>query len=363
MSIRIMHAADFHLDSPFAGLSGEQAKLRRRESRFLPQRLADYVNQNDIQVVLLAGDLFDGDAVYRETAEQLAGALASMRARVFISPGNHDYYSRHSFYASYELPDNVHVFRSGAVERVELPELSCAVYGAAFTSPTQETSLLEGFSAPDDGMLHLMVLHAELGASVSRYDPITREQIAASRLDYLALGHLHSFDGVHTAGGTAYAYSGCTEGRGFDECGEKGFLCGSVDREQVDIRFVPFSMRRYHSLKADVTDKDPETALLEIMPETALSDLCRIAFVGESDEYGVDIKTLTEEFSRRFYSLTLNDETHIRRDVWDKAQEDSLRGLFLRELRKRYDAAGDGERTEIERAARFGLAALDKRDL
>lgn len=363
MSIKILHAADFHLDSAFAGLTSELAKLRRRESRQLLERLKNYVNQNAIDTVLLAGDLFDGAEVYRETLEQMASALGGMNARVFIAPGNHDFYSARSPYATLAWPENVHIFRTRAIERVELPELGCAVYGAAFTDAAQETSLLDGFAAPDDGLTHLMVLHADLDAAEARYDPITREQIAASNLDYLALGHTHRFDGVHREGKTAYAYAGCPEGRGFDETGDKGVLCGTAASGEVDIKFIPFAKRRYEVLYADVTDKSPAEALRKAMPETATSDICRVIFTGETDGVGVDIKSVEEQFSPDFFHLELRDETHIRQDLWARAQEDSLRGLFLKELRAQYDAADDEGRARVERAVRFGLAALDKRDL
>jgi len=121
MSVKIVHAADFHLDSAFGALSAEQARQRRRESRELLTRLSNYVNQNGVDLVLLAGDLFDSDTTYRETLEALSEALGAMRARVFIAPGNHDPYSAKSPYATLSWPENVHVFTSKTVERVELP--------------------------------------------------------------------------------------------------------------------------------------------------------------------------------------------------------------------------------------------------
>ena len=85
--LRFIHAADFHLDSAFAALTPRQAAARRRESRELPVRLANYVNQNNIDLVLLAGDLFDSAASYRDTAEELSAALGQMEAQVYIAPG------------------------------------------------------------------------------------------------------------------------------------------------------------------------------------------------------------------------------------------------------------------------------------
>ena len=363
MSVKIVHAADFHLDSAFAALSADKARQRRRESRSLLSRLKSFVNESGAQLVLLAGDLFDSGTVYRETLEALAETLGAMHARVFIAPGNHDPYSARSPYAMPIWPENVHIFTSGSIERVVLPELSCAVYGAAFTASAQDESLLAGFHAPDDGLTHLMVLHGDSSDEHSRYDPVTKAQIAQSGLDYLALGHTHRFGGVQREGGTAYAYSGCPEGRGFDELGEKGVLAGTVDRGSAALSFVPLALRKYEILRVDATGKAPADALREALPEETACDSYRVIFTGETDERGLDLAALEEMFAPRFFSLELRDETRIGEDVWARAEEDSLRGLFLRTLREKFDAAqSEDERAKISLAARFGLAALDGRD-
>ena len=109
--LKFIHAADFHLDSPFGALTAQQAAARRRESRELGFRLANYVNQQGIDLVLLAGDLFDSSSAFRETGEQLAQAFGQMRARVFISPGNHDWYGPGSPWLTVDWPENVTIFR------------------------------------------------------------------------------------------------------------------------------------------------------------------------------------------------------------------------------------------------------------
>lgn len=361
--IRFLHAADLHLDSAFSGLSGDQARLRRRESRRLLVQIKNYVNQNDIPIVLLAGDLFDGEETYPETLEELSAVLKGTFAQVFIAPGNHDCCAARSPYTAMEWPENVHIFRTGAVERVELPELGCAVYGAGFTAPNQDTSLLEGFTTVKGGFTKLMVLHADLDAGASPYNPITSEEVAGSGLDYLALGHRHSFSGLQYCGGTAWAYPGCAEGRGFDETGAKGFIDGTIEEGKVDITFVPSESRRYEVLRLDVSDTTPAEALRAAVPETALRDLYRVVFTGETDERGVDCAALLADFAEKFYHLELRDETRLRQDVWAAAGQDSLRGLFLRALRQRWESGDAAERELAERAARFGLAALDGRDV
>lgn len=360
----LLHAADFHLDTPFAALSPEQAALRRREARELPDRLADLAAERNIPLVLLAGDLFDGSTVFYETAEALIRALGRMPSRVFIAPGNHDFFSPDSPYGSIRWPENVHIFRSPSVEAVELPELGCVVYGAGFTSARCAQSLLAGFSAPRrEGITNLMVLHGDAGNPGSLYNPMSEAEIAASGLDYLALGHVHSFGGLRRAGGTFYAYPGCPEGRGFDETGEKGVLIGRAGPGQAEIRFQPMAKRRYQILTASLGPAaDPLQAVLDILPAGSENDICRVLFTGESGPGGLPLEKLNTALAGRCFALTLKNGTRVRRDIWEQAGEDSLRGLFLRRMRARYDAAEEPEREQIALAVRFGLAALDNRE-
>ncbi len=364
-SVRILHAADFHLDSPFRGLPPEQARQRRREGRAALVRLAELANERAVELVLLAGDLFDSGEIYRETAQALAVALGRMHAQVFLAPGNHDCWDGRGPYAAVDWPENVHIFKSKTIEAVELPEQNCVIYGAAFTEPECGDSLLRGFHVPaDDGRLHIMVLHADVDGS-GRYNAVSRDDIAESGLDYLALGHVHRFGGVEQAGGTAWAYSGCPEGRGFDECGERGVLVGDVSREKAALEFVPFARRRYEVLRLDITGRNPLDALEEaadrLRPE---EDVYRVLFTGETDAGGVDLAEIHERMAGRFYHLELRDETTAAGDLWKCAGGDSLRGLFLGNLlARRAAAATEEERARIDRAAKWGIAAMEGREL
>lgn len=362
--LKFIHAADFHLDSAFAALPAGRAAERRRESRELPFRLADYVNSHGVQLVLLAGDLFDSAAPYRETGEALAEALGRMKAQVFAAPGNHDWYGPGSPWVTVDWPENVHIFRENAMASVDLPDLGVTVHGAAFTSPEQGGSLLAGFTAPEDGRVHLGVLHGEIDPAEDRYNPLRREEIAGSGLAYLALGHIHKRGEPKAYGGTLCAWPGCAEGRGFDELGEKGFYEGAIGGGSVSVSFVPFARRRYEILEVDVTGRSPREAVEAALPGDTADDLYRVLLTGEAGEGGADARALETALAGRFYALEVRDHTRVAADVWARAGEDSLRGLFLRELRARWEAAGDeAEREAVTQAVRFGLAALDHRDL
>jgi len=126
--VKLLHAADLHLDSAFSALPPEKAAQRRAEQRLVLERLT--VLSEGCAAVLLAGDLFDSARVYRDTLEALRAALAACRCPVFIAPGNHDALLPGSPYLENGWPENVHIFRTAEPERVSLPELD--VYGAGF---------------------------------------------------------------------------------------------------------------------------------------------------------------------------------------------------------------------------------------
>ncbi|MCI7000604.1 MAG: DNA repair exonuclease [Clostridiales bacterium] len=360
--MRILHAADLHLDSAFAGLAEEKAALLRQESRDILRRMVDWANDHAVDVMLLSGDLFDSDRMYSQTARTLAQALARFRGRIFLSPGNHDFYAPGSGYDAVDWPENVHIFTSRRPQTVLLRSLNASVTGAAFTS-AEEWEPFDGASfSGGDASIRLGVLHGEVTRGESKYRAIPPAEIEKTNLTYLALGHVHRCAGVQRAGNTAYAYPGCLPGRGFDETGDKGFLYGEITPEKVELEFIPFAPRRYQSVTADITDRDPADAVRQALDPDCGQDICRVLLTGSRRE-NFSLSALTSELSGLCAALELTDETYPEEDVWARCGEDSLRGLFLQNLRARYDGADEDEKRQLLQAARFGLAALDNRDL
>lgn len=360
--MRILHAADLHLDSAFAGLAEEKAALLRQESRDILRRMVDWANDHAVDVMLLSGDLFDSDRMYSQTARTLAQALARFRGRIFVSPGNHDFYAPGSGYDAVDWPENVHIFTSRRPQTVLLRSLNASVTGAAFTS-AEEWEPFDGASfSGGDAPIRLGVLHGEVTRGESKYRAIPPAEIEKTNLTYLALGHVHRCAGVQRAGNTAYAYPGCLPGRGFDETGDKGFLYGEITPEKVELEFIPFAPRRYQSVTADITDRDPADAVRQALDPDCGQDICRVLLTGSRRE-NFSLSALTSELSGLCAALELTDETYPEEDIWARCGEDSLRGLFLQNLRARYDGADEDEKRQLLQAARFGLAALDNRDL
>jgi DNA repair exonuclease SbcCD nuclease subunit len=336
-----------------------KAALRRSEQRELLGRLAELSRTEKVGLVLLSGDLLDSDNSYYETGEELSRCLAGMAAPVFISPGNHDYYSPRSPWKRFKLPGNVCLFTENRIRGVTLSSLNLRVYGAAFTE-NRSGPLLQGFRAErTEGVTNLLCLHGEVGARGSAYDPITVEELAQSGMDYAALGHVHKTGGLLQAGKTWYSWPGCPEGRGFDETGDRFVNLVELENGQCRMRQVSIALRRYEQLQVDVTGTDPLLAIHSSLPDDTVCDVYRITLVGETDA-APDLRRLYQNLSELFFELQLRDETRLRRGIWDCVGEDTLRGLFLGRLKARFDAAAtEEERVKLEQAARWGLAALD----
>ena len=358
MGLKILHSADWHLDSPFAGFDDSQRALLKQEQQSIPGKTAQLCRREKCDLMLLAGDIFDGEPA-RETVEALKKALSECGARVFITPGNHDFCATGSVWLEESWPENVHIFKTDTIEAVELPEKNLRVYGAGFPARFCP-ALLEGFAAKDDGRTNLMVVHGNPTQPSSPYNPILPAQIAQSGLSYLALGHIHQASGLLTAGGTVYAWPGCAMGRGFDELGQKGAYLGRITDAGVQLDFLPLPGRKYEILRVDAGD-DALAAVKAALPERTQDDIYRVILTGEAAP--VDLQALQAALAPRFYALTIRDETRPRRALWEGAEEDTLRGLFLQALKAQYDAAeNESDRHMIALAARCGCAAMDGRE-
>jgi DNA repair exonuclease SbcCD nuclease subunit len=239
MGVRILHCGDIHIGAS-AGI--KQLSSRRKAevlNTFL--RMISYAGENDADLILISGDLFDNHKPSKDCLAEISEAFSKFNGRIFISPGNHDYYGENTFWGDWELPENVTVFKNSA-ECVELPEDGVRIYGGAFCEVYKEEHILSKFSA-DENYINIAVIHGEI-SSDTPYGPIKIEEIRNSGMDYIALGHIHKRSDVLKEGKTHYAYCGCLEGQGFDELFEKGFYFGTIEKGKAELEFVPFCRRR-----------------------------------------------------------------------------------------------------------------------
>lgn len=349
--IKILHSADWHLDAPLRSLPPDQAKRLRREMLAIPERVAGLCREQGCDLVLLAGDLFDGPYT-PESYEAAYRALAALDVPVFIAPGNHDYCWEHSPYVRESWPENVHIFQTNQMESLVLPELSCRVYGAGFTGP-ESGGLLAGFQAEGEERYALAVVHGDPTSAGSSYSPVTAAQVRDSGLDYLALGHIHSV-GSFQSGSTLAAWPGCAMGHGFDETGVKGALVVTLG-DAVEARLYPISGPRFYDIQIM-----PGQDVLAQLPARGNGDFYRVTFAGEVEP--PDLEKVRQQLSA-FPNLILVDKTQPPIDLWAGADKDSLEGTFFRILRDAREGQ-DAETVEaLERAAKISRQILLGREV
>lgn len=352
--IRILHAADLHLDALFRGLSPELAVQARREQLELPRRISELARSCGAQILLLSGDLFDRPQATLDSREALAAALGSLDIPVFIAPGNHDYFTYDSPYFLGKFPENVHIFTEQTISSLVLPGLNCRVYGAGYRD-MDCPDLLQDFRRQGSEQYHILVLHGEVTGSPGHYCPVTRGEIAASNLSYLALGHNHTAGSV-LAGATLCAWPGCPMGRGFDETGPKGVYLVDLTETGARAEFLPLGARAYYDISLEAGE-DPAAAL-DSLPGDFGRDIYRVTFTGESQ--GLDLPRLQKALAPKFCALALRDATRPKADLWQTAGDDSLEGRYFALLRQAAEAAGDEtQRRRLILAARLSRRILD----
>lgn len=366
-----MHLADIHLDSPFTINDAEKSAKRREELRETFGRAIEYVKENNIELLLMPGDLVEYEHISSDTAKLLKDAFASIPAtKVVISPGNHDFYNDSCVYKKIDFTDNVYIFRKAEISKFSFDEINADIYGFAFNSKFYDRNPLATLEIENPERINILSAHLDL-ISKSRSCPVTEEELAGTKVDYAALGHIHNGGEIKKTGDVTYAYSGCLEGRDFGECGYKGAIVGTIEKENgkvtVKAEHIRFSKRRYMSVNVNVTGSLTEEMILEKLKES-ISDfkedtLLRVIIEGDISP---DISIKDIDIRRSFpapYTLEIKDKT-LPLFNYDSLRDDpTIKGAFFRQLLP--DLTSDDPHTrEVAAAAlRYGLDALSNRDI
>ncbi len=360
---KIIHCADIHLDAPFSLNTSDEAEKRRNELRSTFSSLVLYAKNNGTEIFLIAGDLFDDAYVTKDTVEMLKREIASFpECRFFISPGNHDFYSERSVYRMINWPENLHIFSQNKLERVYIPDLNTAVYGYAFTESSLRESPIAFYTELDKSCINILVGHGDVDNPLSVYCPILSKDIENCGFDYVALGHIHKASGILKSGNSFYAYSGCLEGRGFDETGYKGAIAGEVSKGSVSLKGVRFSVKRYEKTQVDLTGIAENTVAYK-----KISDHCkdfgsdtnlRITLTGAvSCELDLSYEKIREELPKPCF-LEIDNATSPILDYERLMSDPTLKGMFFRKLEPYLKSDDPEERKKAVLALKYGLKAL-----
>lgn len=351
--MKLLHSADWHLDSPIVGRTPEQSAFLREQLLALPGKIVAAAKKESCDMMLLSGDLFDG-AYTRESLDAVRTALGDAGMPVFIAPGNHDFAAPDSCYLSQPWPENVHIFTKPQIESVVPTGLDCRVYGAAFTDCYSD-NLLENFHADAAERFAVGVFHGDPTLPDSPYCPITARTVQNSGLDYLALGHIHK-QGSLRAGATVCAWPGCPIGRGFDETGIRGVLIVTLE-DTVSTRFLPLDTVRFYDLSAEAGE-NPMATLSQLLPAAESTDFYRVTLTGEC----ADTSAIATGFPH-LCNLELRDRTVPPIDLWATAGDDTLEGTYFSLLQQALEQSDEVETEHILLAARLSRKILDGQEV
>ena len=383
--MKILHLADLHLGSRMeTRLSKEKAELRRQELLYAWQKAVTYAAEHEVGTVLIAGDLFDTEAVSRITIQSFLHMIQKHTGIGFYYlRGNHD--QGQVLTLEERLPENLHLFRedwtgyalseqvmlygreAGTMVPALSPQGRTMRQSTAEEAPRGEESgenregagaearvLTEETENPFAGLrllrekINLVLLHGTLlhQHSLSVGTGKMQEQGAFQiplpdpvlyPIEDLALGHIHQRGSGSLSGRGSYCYPGCLEGRGFDEPGEHGFTLLSIDEDRHELRAeqISQSIRQHEIIPVDVSGCENSLEMADRVRSSLLpcrrENLVRVLLRGElPEEAEKNLHFLTESCLSDFFYGEIRDETRIRAEYRKYRYDESLRGEFVR---------------------------------
>jgi exonuclease SbcD len=327
-SLKYIHAADIHLDSPLRGLERYESapvdRLRQATRRAL-ENLVELALTEEVDFVLIAGDLYDGDWKDYGTGLFFTKTVARLREaciRVFIVTGNHDAQSHTT--KSLQLPPNVQMLSADRAETVELDELGVAIHGQSFWKAKVTDNLARNFPGPLRGYFNIGLLHTSASGfeGHGRYAPCTVEELVDRGYQYWALGHVHQRQELHTE--PWVVFPGNIQGRHARETGPKGCSVVHVEDDRIvkvehrDLDVVRWQICSVDvseaSLAADVPDLFDEALAQILDQDDSLLYALRVQVKGSSDAHG-ELHARSEHWTHelRNRAATVNGEIWIEK--------------------------------------------------
>jgi DNA repair protein SbcD/Mre11 len=391
--LRIIHTADVHLGARHDDL-GEQAAAQRERQFAAFKAAVDLALSEKVDLFLIAGDLFDSNVQPRRSVERVAAELkrlAESKIRTVVIPGTHDCYDRASVYRAYDLAamagsvpgDDLVTVLDPDHPSVHLPALDAVVHGRVFATKRAPHSPLRdrvgaaavapttaaGSGVPDAtwqiGMVHGSI--AIPGKTEGDEVVVTTAEIAASGLDYLALGHWHSAQSGK-AGSVTYAYAGAPEAVALDQDRAGKVLLVELDANAggrtIKIEERAVGRTRFEKVDIDASTVAGQPALVDMLAARGDPDLVLDArLVGvRRDDLDLDLTEMETALAPAFLKVRVRDASVPALTDGPLPSPDTIVGAFIRDLEARItalEAAGSTDEAAEQRdALRLGRLLL-----
>lgn len=337
--MRIFHIADLHLGAANYKLNSVEKKTCKDEQLLLVRRFFEIANNEKVDIILIAGDLFHSQHVSSRIQKSFFDCVKTFTGKVFYVQGNHDESMIDDPPANFYCFDEI--LKTYTLENV--------------TISGQTGNIFELQPLPADHF-NFVLQHGDiftLGNDYIDIKPLQRKNI-----DYLALGHLHQFQNGRLDERGRYVYSGCMFANGFDECGNKGYVDITVT-DKIQCKFVPFAVRKYQVITVDITGQekfaDIQDRIAEALQHISSKDLVRVILTGEtSEDCEKYLSVLQQHFDKSFFYFEILDETKVCID-FEKYRGETF--SLKAELLKLIDASmeNDADKNKLSRIAMEAL--------
>lgn len=357
--MKFVHIADMHLDANFNSLNCIEnlPEKRRLEQRKIMKKIIDYIKENDIEYLFIAGDLYEQEYIRRSTMEYINKLFEEIPdTKIFISPGNHDPLLKNSFYNTYNFSNNVHIFGKN-IEKVE--EDGVDIYGFGFTDFYCKNSEIENIKIEDKSKINILLVHGSLDGGnddYREYNPLSKKSLNKLGFDYIALGHIHkkSYDEEIDQ---RIVYPGSTMALGFDELGTHGMVVGEFTNRDLKLDFVRLDDREYKEIEIDVSKMESVSDIVQEidMQDTNSADFYKIILTGKRS-----FKIETKEIRRLLDNdniVKLKDNTKIAYNINEISLQNDIKGMFVKKVLEKYEANLIDKET-MEKVIEYGLEVL-----
>lgn len=361
--MKFIHIADIHFDSPFINLSDREnlGDMKRLEQRKVFKKVIEYIKENNIEFLFIAGDLYEHQYIRKSTIEYINNLFKEIpETKIYISPGNHDPYIKNSYYNQFQWNENVHIF-SSTFEKIPLENID--IYGYGFDDFYCTDCGIENLKIDNNEKTNILVIHSTIdGANLEekQYNSIPRKLLEKKGFDYVATGHIHKLD-YNTYTNQNIVYPGSLISLGFDELGEHGMIVGEIEEKNKSLKtkFIPLSEENFEEIEFDVTNIFSKDELIEKINAIEIKDnqLIKVILVGkrnfEIDRYEIYKLVKNERI------IKIRDYTKVNYDLEKIANDYTLKGLFAKEILKEKENADEEQLEIIEKAIEIAFEALE----
>ncbi len=360
--MKFVHIADMHFDSPFVNLSEKDimGDLRRLEQRKVFKKIVEYIKENNIKYFFISGDLYEHKYIKQSTIDYINKLFEEIpETNIYIAPGNHDPYTKNSYYNKYNWSKNVKIF-GPKVEKIETQDAN--IYGYGFDDFYCSDSGVENIEIEQTEKPNILIIHGNIDGSTiedMQYNSMSKKMLQEKGFDYVALGHIHKKD-YNTEENQKIVYPGSTISLGFDELGEHGMIVGDVEKNKLETQFIKLDDKQFTKRELNVDNIYSKEELIEKINELEIEEnnYVEIILIGnrnfEINKYDLIKYILNNNI------IKIKDNTKIAYNLEKLENENTLKGLFIKEMNKKLKNAETEEEKEIiEKSIEIGLASLE----